>query len=268
VFVGIIAASPVAPHLKPGAPPPTKAHYCESLCLLVWLFSGLYLFTHVIRFQSPHFAASRTLRLEESVYLISQIVTTVGYGDVTPAQVPGQLVIGFYAFVSTILVTQILSDLVNSFEDVIERRLSRALTTGEETPRTAAQTQRQKLWDAFVPVIQSGGVFISFVTLGSVFFCLYPGEGKTLGQAIYMSTITLSTVGFGAFTPVTRTGMVFAAYWMLFGVGSLGALVSARVAFSSALVRYERETNPVDSAGLINATEQQFESKMTKPGTT
>jgi hypothetical protein len=247
VFVGIIAASPVAPFLKPGSPPPTKGEYCESFCLLVWLFGGLYLFTHVILFQSPHFLSSRTLSLEESVYLISQIVTTVGYGDVTPAEEFGQVVIGFYAFVSTMLVTQMISNLVNSFEDVMERRLSRALARveagqeGEETPRTAERSRRQNLWDAFVPVINCGLVFVFFVILGSVFFCWYPGEGKTLEQAIYMSTITLSTVGFGAFTPVTRTGMVFGSYWMLFGVGSLGALVSARVAFSSALTRYERE---------------------------
>jgi len=265
VFVGIIASAPVYPHLNPGAPPPTKAHYCECFCLFVWLFSGLYLFTHEILFQSPHFEMPRTLRLEESVYLISQIVTTVGYGDVTPAQISGQLVIGFYCFVSTILVTQILSDLVNSFENVVETRLSRTLSS----PRTlddaaAAAGHRQRLWAAFLPVVQSGTVYLCFVILGLMFFCLYPGEGKTFGQAVYMSTITLSTVGFGAFTPVTHTGMVFAAYWMLFGVGSLGALVSARVAFSSSLVRYEREMDSEEPTGQQELTLEQFESKIAK----
>jgi hypothetical protein len=235
VFVGIVASAPIVPHIRRGATRPAKVEYIESICMFVWLFSGLYLFTQVIEFQSPHFQTIRTLRLEESVYLISQLVTTVGYGDLTPAHVSGQLVVAFYVFVAMLVISKVLCDLVNMFESGMEHILM------DDVDEATAATNREKLWAAFVPVIQSGGVFLFFLTLGAVFFMLYPGEGKTPGQAIYMSLITLSTVGFGAFTPVTRGGMVFAAYWMLFGVSSLGTLVSARVAFTTAVVRYERE---------------------------
>jgi len=245
MFVGIVASAPIVPHLRKGAERPTKAHFCESFCLFVWLFSGLYLFTNVIVFQSRHFSKNRTLRLEESVYLISQIVTTVGYGDITPAEVLGQLTVGLYVFIAIIVISKIIGDLVSMFEDVMEDTLL------DDVDEATVTTQEDKLRAAFVPVMQSGSVFVLFMVLGAGFFYMYPGEDKTLGQATYMSMITLSTVGFGAFTPETRGGMVFGAYWMLFGVGSLGALVSARVAFTSALIRFEREKDSEEPTGRV-----------------
>ena len=41
-----------------------------------------------------------------------------------------------------------------------------------------------------------------------------------------MSIITLSTVGFGAFTSNTEAGKIFGAFWMLFGVAALGAVIA------------------------------------------
>lgn len=253
IFVGIVASAPIVPHLRKGAERPTKAHFCESFCLFLWLFSGLYLFTNVIVFQSRHFSKNRTLRLEESVYLISQIVTTVGYGDITPAETVGQLAVGLYVFMAIIVISKIIGDLVSMFEDAMED------TFLDDVDEATVSTHQDKLRAAFVPVMQSGSVFVLFMVLGAGFFYMYPGEDKTLGQATYMSMITLSTVGFGAFTPETRGGMVFGAYWMLFGVGSLGALVSARVAFTSALIRFERDKDSEEPTGPLasrKATEE------------
>merc|ERR1712032_237470 len=92
---------------------------------------------------------------------------------------------------------------------------------------------------AFLPVIYSSTVFCCFLVGGAAFFVLYPGEEKTLAQAVYMSLITLSTVGFGAFTPSTHAGMVIGAFWMLFGTASLVAVVTSRAAFSMALKKHE-----------------------------
>merc|ERR1719343_594179 len=103
------------------------------------------------------------------------------------------------------------------------------------TPRS----ERSALRKAFEPVVYSSIVFCCFVAGGATFFVLYPGEGKTLAQGVYMSLITLSTVGFGAFTPSTHAGMVVSAFWMLFGTTSLVGVVTSRAAFSLALKRHE-----------------------------
>merc|ERR1719379_1014717 len=95
-----------------------------------------------------------------------------------------------------------------------------------------------------MPVVGSLTTFFVFVAIGTLFFHFYPGEGKTVGQGIYMGIITLTTVGFGAFTPVTQAGMVFGAFWMLFGVSALGALVASFTAWTVALKKKAHEELP------------------------
>merc|ERR1719329_2002982 len=77
------------------------------------------------------------------------------------------------------------------------------------------------------PLVYSFCFYAFFAVTWILFFHLYPGEGKTWFQAIYMSVITLSTVGFGAFTPNTTGGMIFASFWMIFGSAALVSVVGA-----------------------------------------
>merc|ERR1719379_2799325 len=95
-----------------------------------------------------------------------------------------------------------------------------------------------------MPVVGSLTSFFVFVAIGTCFFHFFPGEGKTVGQGVYMSIITLTTVGFGAFTPVTQGGMVFGAFWMLFGVAALGAAVASLTAWTIALKKESAEDLP------------------------
>merc|ERR1719335_2138732 len=67
-----------------------------------------------------------------------------------------------------------------------------------------------------------------------MFFSMHPGEGKTVFQALYMSVITLSSVGFGWFTPVTEEGMIFAAFFFIFGCA---ALVNVVTQFTDLMVK-------------------------------
>merc|ERR1719171_2788526 len=131
-----------------------------------------------------------------------------------------------------------VTELLEFFENIMQRRLE----LEPEDDSDADPSEEGKLKAAFEPVISSAIVFCGFVLLGTSFFTLYPGENKTAGQGIYMSLITLSTVGFGAFTPTTHGGMVFGAFWMLFGVASLASLVSSRAAFAMALMNFDDDS--------------------------
>jgi len=55
-----------------------------------------------------------------------------------------------------------------------------------------------------------------------------------------MSVITLSTVGFGWFSAATEAGKVFGAFWMLFGVMALAALIGSFVEWMMAIKKMER----------------------------
>merc|ERR1711981_162639 len=79
----------------------------------VVFFGGLYLFTNIILFQSVHFKKIRPLTIVECMYFMSQVITTVGYGDITPAKVRGQVFVGLYVLGAMFIISMVVSDVVN-----------------------------------------------------------------------------------------------------------------------------------------------------------
>eukprot|EP00450_Noctiluca_scintillans_P022194 CAMPEP_0194525556 /NCGR_PEP_ID=MMETSP0253-20130528/61073_1 /TAXON_ID=2966 /ORGANISM="Noctiluca scintillans" /LENGTH=319 /DNA_ID=CAMNT_0039370303 /DNA_START=254 /DNA_END=1213 /DNA_ORIENTATION=- len=210
----------------------------------MWLFffGGVVLFTTVLEFQSVHFEARRTLTVVESVYLLAQILTTVGYGDVTPVTTGGQFFVGFFILFSLIIIANVVSEFLQKCAENTETYatnasmiLEKRLGEGDilEGPRTCSRTSMvvnlnrpeldlSRFW-------ATGSAFLFFVLVGVVFFRLCPGEEMPLFEGLYVSVITLSTVGFGAVTPGTEAGKVFAAFWMVFGSSALAAFVGALI---------------------------------------
>eukprot|EP00746_Dinoflagellata_sp_MGD_P005437 gnl/MRDRNA2_/MRDRNA2_110511_c0_seq1.p1 gnl/MRDRNA2_/MRDRNA2_110511_c0~~gnl/MRDRNA2_/MRDRNA2_110511_c0_seq1.p1 ORF type:complete len:416 (+),score=88.49 gnl/MRDRNA2_/MRDRNA2_110511_c0_seq1:84-1331(+) len=220
----------------------------EGVLLFAWLILGLYLFTQVMIFQSPHFGdTKRPLTLIEAVYLFAQIFTTVGYGDITPAYTRGQVTVGFFVFLAIMLIADMVSQLSAILVARAEERVKESIDAATSALGIKGEKKRvigEKEEVSIMPVIGAMSTFFVFVAIGTCFFHLYPGEGKTVGQGVYMSIITLTTVGFGAFTPVTQAGMVFGAFWMLFGVAALGAAVASLTAWSVALKKQSDEELP------------------------
>lgn len=62
------------------------------------------------------------------------------------------------------------------------------------------------------------------VGIGTVFYRLV--EDLAWLDSLYFSVITLTTVGYGDFSPVTSTGKVFTMFYVLAGIGIFVALVT------------------------------------------
>jgi hypothetical protein len=244
IFVLLIAQIPISLHLfEHGLSKfPSMVSLCEGIGLFAWLIAGLFLFTQVMIFQSPHFGDElRPLTLIEAVYLFAQIFTTVGYGDITPAHTRGQVLVGFFVFLAIMLIADMVSQLANILvaraKESVEQSLHHATSAlGLHDGKRVIGEHKSV---SVMPVLSAMASFWVFVIMGTLFFHFYPGEGKTIGQGVYMSIITLTTVGFGAFTPVTQGGMVFGAFWMLFGVAALGGCVASFSAWTVALKQQE-----------------------------
>jgi len=231
----------------------TKSAITLSGLMWIALFGGLYLFTQVILFNSSHFDRVRSLTIIECTYFMTQVITTVGYGDITPAMPRGQVFVGIYVtlsfFVIALLVTEMQSvvmgkvanykeKLATKFEGLeettslgkIAESISNSSMVRSFSTAQATQPSQQFMLKpgkpSAKPLIAPVSTFLGIAATWAIFFHTFPGEGKTLLEAIYMSLITLTTVGFGAVTPNTEAGMIFGSFFMFFGTASLVSVVS------------------------------------------
>merc|ERR1712232_148388 len=84
-----------------------------------------------------------------------------------------------------------------------------------------------------------------------LFFCIFPGENKTIFEAFYMSLITLTTVGLGAVTPLTEDGMIFCAFFMIIGSALTVNVIGKFCEFVAMMSEYER-FSPEVKKGAVN----------------
>jgi len=230
----------------------TKTQMVIAAVMLLAFLGGICLFTNLIYFKSVHFEGIRSLTIVECVYLMAQILTTVGYGDIVPARPRAQVFVALYVVFSILLIANTVSQVANYVAECMVEAQSQVesstnsglkkivsgkiLEPPSERSEDSIEEERQALAELLVhkspplPWSQLIHKFLGwafFVSLGIVFYSNFPGENKNVWQSFYFSIITLSTVGFGAFTPLTPGGMVFGAFWMLFGSFSLLGLVGA-----------------------------------------
>lgn len=242
IFVALVVSVPVVVHCS-STEKFTRIHLLESGGLLVWLLGAIYLFTNVIHFQSAHFNDVRSLTLVETVYLLAQVVTTVGYGDIIPAFPQGQVLVAFYVLAALVFsggivmeALEVVTEHVKNTAKIAAQKIGKLpekkeIVSGTYCRRKFSRALPLVNWRAetipisYKDLCKSIGCFVFVVFIGVLFWHFCPGEDKTWLQAIYMSIITLSTVGFGAFTANTQGGMVFAAFWMVIGVGTLACVV-------------------------------------------
>merc|ERR1719401_1365590 len=109
-WIGILGLLPLVYSIV-DSKPMTKTQKAVGAVMMVTVFGGFWLFTNVIYFQSPHFDRIRPLTIVECIYMMAQVITTVGYGDVTPAKPRGQVFVGLYVLGALFVIAMIISDL-------------------------------------------------------------------------------------------------------------------------------------------------------------
>jgi len=147
----------------------------------------------------------------DSVYFTVITITTVGYGNIVPLEDSSKLFLSFYILLSLVLVGLLLdvTDFLFELPDVDAD--GDGVLTEEEEREGKKERTRRLLW-AMVS-------FLIIVLVGILFFLLV--EGLSLVDSIYLSVVTLSTVGYGDFYPSTQTGKYFAVFWISIGVSEM-----------------------------------------------
>lgn len=185
--------------------------------------------------------------LVTSSYVIMQVITTVGYGDLTVSD-PMHWFMTFFVLFGIVIVANIVTDLINEF---MLRRMDgvRAELRAVETSMVGRGEVASGTYKGINQLIAATTILAAFILMGAIFFstkegcscgfgneaivgctadnCAEKGMSKNFAASVYMAVVTLTTVGFGDFTPVSWVGRLVAIPWMLMGVLACANFVSA-----------------------------------------
>lgn len=213
----------------------TRTHLLESAALVTWLGLVFYFFCNVLIFQSIHWDGLRPLTLVETVYVLSQIFGTVGYGDIQPAYPRSQVFVGINVMVALFFYGSCIKEVIL----IVQRRITKAM---DPLVANSEFGQPVKNWVPKVNtkhMVKTCVLFLFMLCSGVLFYWLWPGENKTFIQSVYMSIVTLSTIGFGDYVADTVPGKIFGAFWMPCGIGALTAVIGGFAEWMQARKRIE-----------------------------
>jgi len=229
-----------------------------------------------------------------SSYVVMQIVTTIGYGDV-PVSHWMYWFFTIYVLVGIVIVANIINDFSDSLLDKGVDRLSSSMKSLQHRVGGMDSDDENEHDKAVTGAAFDLGaaalIFFAFVLFGVIFYslleycsCSYGvtsidgcdassydscvrtnGATKSWADCVYMSVITLTTVGFGDVSPKSTWGRLIAVFWMLFGVLSSANLVEAIGTFiQKAFKESDKKTNnrlafdDLDHAGTGRISKAQF----------
>lgn len=187
-----------------------------------------------------------------SCYVITQMCTTVGYGDFTVNTPHAKFFMAIYALLVLVFLAYYYNMLVGrlvQWESDALRKYIRKLEVFYDEGVKDDQYAMMK-YGHLNEMAAGLSLFVGALVVGVVFFRLiehcacshaipgcddtsYASCSETGGyvkgwiDCFYMSCITLTTVGFGDFQPRTTVGRIFGMAWMLVGVATTAATISA-----------------------------------------
>lgn len=203
--------------------------------------------------------------IDTALYVIVQVVTTIGYGDITMTGDKMKFWVSLYVVGTLILVAtyvgEVMDNLLNAQTDFLKKRVSASKQQARALDAPSSEngdTLAEELADFAVDAAQASlsilpafVIFALFVISGTLFYglmesctCSYGvtaiegciedpfekcyetgGATNSWVEAFYMSIITLTTVGFGDHSPKSRVGRIFGCVWMLCGVAATANLM-------------------------------------------
>jgi len=230
------------------------------LGVLLWVGAGVLL--------AMHFEG---WTVTTALYVIVQIVTTIGYGDITVHTQAAKLFMSAYVVGTILIIGTLMTDSMDNFvegnTEYLRKQLRRAQDKIHETQKGVPPPRAPP--SEFNRILSSFLLFVFFVGFGTVFYAVYEGcscsygvtkiDGcldhdyyackatggaiKTWTDAFYMALITLTTVGFGDHSPKSWEGRIVGCVWMI-----LGVVVTAHFAsrFGHLLLAEKRDNHRIE----------------------
>jgi potassium channel subfamily K len=155
----------------------------------------------------------------DAVYFAVCSLTTVGYGDLYPTTVPGKIFTCVYVYMGIGIISAALGYMINVMLEgaASESDDMLAQAGGQEAQKKLKRAKKLKRYITSISLVLIsiiiGTCFYSFVfDIGSE----RVGSERVL-DAFYMTCITMTSVGYGDYSPQTQGGRLFGIFWILFG---------------------------------------------------
>ncbi|XP_046712038.1 potassium channel subfamily K member 17 [Silurus meridionalis] len=160
-------------------------------------------------------------KFTSSAVFAATVVTTIGYGNISPSTMPGQMFCVIFAIVGIPLNMVVLNQ-VGKYMLAIERNFCTSIAKKTNHQKTVLVSLH------FASFIGSG---VLYLVVPMFFFKTY--EGWTFTQGIYYCFITLSTVGFGDLVADYNPDKDYPDWygcilgvWIFFGMAWLALLIN------------------------------------------
>ncbi|XP_044503724.1 two-pore potassium channel 5-like isoform X2 [Mangifera indica] len=205
-------------HKTPQVPKPqseSSSIIRQAVFLLsVYLLLGVAIYS----FNTDNFSGVETHPVVDALYFCIVTMCTIGYGDIAPLTPATKVFACFFVLVGFGFIDILLSGLVNYVLDLQENMILTSIQMGKAEEGFSAKN--------YIVDVAKGRMRIRLkvgLALGVVILCIGVGtlilffvEDLDLLDSVYLSVMSVTTVGYGDKAFKTLPGRLFAAVWLLF----------------------------------------------------
>nr|UEN75972.1 HRT transcription factor [Silybum marianum] len=207
----------------PKAAQPDSASLLRQAALLLILYLSLGVFIYY--FNRDHFSGLETHPLVDALYFCIVTMCTIGYGDIAPVTPSAKLFSCFFVLVGFGFIDIMLSGVVNYVLDLQENMVLKSIKMNHAGLHMGLEESRFSPIDYIFDFAKGRmrirlkvglalGVVLLSIGMGTV--VLFFVEGLDWIDSLYLSVLSVTTVGYGDKAFKTLPGRLFASIWLLF----------------------------------------------------
>ncbi|PQQ12053.1 two-pore potassium channel 5 isoform X1 [Prunus yedoensis var. nudiflora] len=189
--------------------------------LLIYLSLGVVIYS----FNRDKFSGIETHPVVDALYFCIVTMCTIGYGDIAPTTPFTKIFACVFVLFGFGFIDILLSGVVNFVLDLQENMILTGIQMGQAQAQAQAHSHRFSARDYIVDVAKGRmrirlkvglalGVVVLSIGMGALVLCFV--ENLNWIDSIYLSVMSVTTVGYGDRAFKTVQGRLFAAVWLLF----------------------------------------------------
>ncbi|KAM0954584.1 putative EF-hand domain, Two pore domain potassium channel, EF-hand domain pair [Dioscorea sansibarensis] len=180
-----------------------------SLLLLLYLSLGVLTYT----FNANDFSGIETHPIVDALYFCVVTLCTIGYGDIAPLTPLTKLLSCVFVLIGFGFIGVLLSGAVNRFLDLQESQFLASVMRRGAGPANYIFDAEKGRMRIRMKVGLAIGVVILCIAIGASALSIVEGLGFM--DSLYLSVMSVTTVGYGDHAFKTMKGRVFACLWLL-----------------------------------------------------